>query len=115
MARPERAEACDRCRSSAPVLCDRPETLKFPPRGWSAEGSRELRPPTQERHRFWAPGLALRAIRDDRELLDRDGLREVARLVDVFAHEDGGVIGDELDRQRVDDRGYDRVHVRHHD
>ena len=37
-------------------------------------------------------------------LLHRDGLRQVARLVDVFAHENGRVIGEQLHRHGVDDR-----------
>ena len=36
--------------------------------------------------------------------LDRDGFGEVARLVDVFAFDVGNVIGEQLQRNDVDDR-----------
>lgn len=38
-------------------------------------------------------------------LLDRDGLGEVARLVDVGAHENGRVIGEQLDWDGIDHWG----------
>ena len=45
-------------------------------------------------------------------LLDRDGLREIPRLVHVGALDQGDVVGQQLQRHGVDDRRDDRVAVR---
>src|SRR6476646_1494219 len=52
------------------------------------------------------------AERHDTWLFHRHRLRQVARLVDVRAHDDGGVIGDELHRHGVDERRHGRRHGR---
>src|SRR6266567_2426106 len=50
-----------------------------------------------------------------RALLDRDALRQIAGLVDVGAFEDGGVVGEQLDRDRVEQRRDERIAARHGD
>ena len=50
-----------------------------------------------------------------RRLLDRDTFRQIARLVDVGPFEDGDVVGKQLDRDRVEQRGHERVAARHRD
>ncbi len=47
------------------------------------------------------------------QLLNRDALGQVAGLVDVGALDDGDVVGEQLQRQCVDDGGYYLVHTRH--
>src|SRR3546814_10411618 len=51
-----------------------------------------------------APGAAA-----PRRLLHRDRFREVARLVDVGALQHGGVVGQELHRQAVEDGRHEGV------
>jgi hypothetical protein len=48
-------------------------------------------------------------------LLHRDAFRQVARLVDVGAFEDGDVVSQQLDRDRVEQGGNERVAARHRD
>jgi hypothetical protein len=46
-------------------------------------------------------------------LLHRDAFCQIAGLVDVGAFEDGDVIGQQLDRDRVEQGGDERVAARH--
>src|SRR5215831_17126270 len=46
-------------------------------------------------------------------LFHRDAFREVSRWVDVGAFEDGGVVGEQLDRNCVEEGGDERVAIRH--
>ena len=43
-------------------------------------------------------------------LFHRDALREIARLIGVFPHKHRRMIGDELHRHRIDQRGEIRRH-----
>src|SRR5712691_12403783 len=48
-------------------------------------------------------------------LLHRDALRQIARLVDVGAFEHRDVVGEELDRDRVEERRDEGRAMRHRD
>jgi hypothetical protein len=48
----------------------------------------------------------------ERRLFHRYRLRQIARLINIRAHDDGGVIGDELHQHGVDERGHRRRHGR---
>ena len=47
--------------------------------------------------------------------LHRDALREVPGFVDVCALGQGDVVGEQLDRRDVQDRGDEGIHARHLD
>src|SRR3979411_1956517 len=55
------------------------------------------------------------AVETQLPLLDRPALGEIAGLVDIGAFEDGGVVGQELHRDRVEQRRYKRRALRHRD
>src|SRR5271166_4830053 len=57
--------------------------------------------------------LAITVLGVVRSLLHGHRFRQVARLVGVFPHDDGGMVGQHLDRGRIDDRREIRPHVRH--
>src|SRR5437667_11786036 len=69
-------------------------------------------PPNLSVTRFWKARCLPRGVFFP-ALLDRNTLCEVARLVDVGAFEDGDVIGEELGRDGVEERGDKRVAARH--
>ncbi len=50
-----------------------------------------------------------------KELLHRDGLRQIPGLVHIGTDEDGGVVGDELDGNRIQKRADEGVGFRHAD
>ena len=58
-----------------------------------------------------APG----AVRSIGLLFDGNALCQVAGLVDVSAFEHGGMVGEELDWDRIEQRGDERVAVGHGD
>ncbi len=71
-------------------------------------GCRDQAPPhlPNEAARIRPLAQALRPLSDS---LHRHRFREVARLIDIGAHEDSGVVGKQLDRQREDHRRDDLV------
>ena len=48
-------------------------------------------------------------------LFDRDRFRQISRLIDVGAHDHGGMVGQQLHRDRIDHRREGRRHVGQHD
>ena len=71
-------------------------------------GAWRIAPHTPSRRRF-------ASRKKDSALFDGDRFRQVARLVSVFPHEDGRVIGEKLHRHRIDDRREGRLHGGHDD
>src|SRR5437660_11845772 len=67
------------------------------------------------RGRDFLPETSLTAGNLTLALLDRHTLGEVARLVDIGAFEDGDVVSQELDRDRVEERSDKRITARHRD